>query len=495
MKLRLRAWWLKPVAPLVVIGAVKLLMQLALNGIYGLHTDELYYILSGQHPAFGYVDFPPVTPMLARLDTALFGISPWALRLFPAITGAGMVVLTGLCALELGASRKVAALASVVAFLSPYLLATWLFQTVEFDEFLWLLAIYILLRIIRTGDGRLFIALGVDLGIGVETKFTIIGLWLGVAIAILLSRELRSFLRSPTLWIGAIIAVAAAVPNLGWQVANRYPTLTYIRNHGSDIAQGGGPAAFIGLFIVIIGPVLLPLWIAGMVFLWREPRYRPMAVLVAVTILLFLPDGKAYYPGPTVPFVLAAGCVAVGRIARGSVRRWAVGSVVAAGALEALVLSPIILPLVPPSAMHRTGIDKLNPDFANTYGWRQMTEQVGAVYDALPSDQRAQATVLTSSDGQAGAIDIYGGSEHLPEAISPHLTFWYWKPAGLDPTTIVSVGYAPSELSFLCGSITEAGSVTIPYSIDNLNQGAPILVCTDLREPLDRAWPTLRNFS
>ena len=168
---------------------------------------------------------------------------------------------------------------------------------------------------------------------------------------------------------------------------------------------------------------------------------------------------------------------------------------VAAGALEAVVLSPIILPLVPPSAMHRTGIDKINPDFANSYGWTQMTEQVGAVYNALPPDQRAHAAILTSADGQAGAIDIYGGTEHLPQAISPHLSFWYWKPVGLDPTTIVSVGYAPGDLSFLCGSINRAGTVTIPYSIDNLNQGAPILVCTDLREPLDQAWPTLRNFS
>jgi len=484
-----------PVAPVILIALLKLGMQLALNGVYGLHTDELYYIASGQHPAFGYVDFPPVTPMLARLDTSLFGISPWALRLMPAITGAGMVVFTGLCALELGAGRRTAALASVVAFLSPYLLATWLFQTVEFDEFLWLVAIYLLLRIIRTGDGRLFIALGLDLGIGIETKFTIAALWIGVAFTILISRELRPFLRSRTLWIGVAIALVAAVPNLAWQVANGYPSLIYTLNHSSDIAHSGGPAAFLELFVLLIGPALLPLWMAGMVFLWREPRHRPTFGLVCLTILLFLPEGKAYYPGPTVPFVLAAGCVAVGRIRRGSLRRWAAGAVVAAGALEAVVLSPLILPVVPPSAMHRTGIDKLNPDFANTYGWQQMTEQVGAVYNGLPPAERAHAAILTSIDGQAGAIDVYGGAEHLPQAISPHLTFWYWKPAGLNPSTIVAVGYAPGHLSFLCGSITRAGHVTIPYSIDNLNQGAPILVCTDLREPLDQAWPTLRNFS
>ncbi len=495
MRWNVGAWWRKPLAPLMLIAAVKLALQLALNGAYGLHTDELYYILSGQHPAFGYVDFPPVTPLLARLDTAIFGISPWTLRLFPALTGAGMVSLSGLCALELGGSRQVAILASVVALVSPYLLATWLFQTVEFDELIWLLAIFLMLRIIRTGDGRLFVALGLDLGVGIETKYTIIALWLGVLVAVLMSPELRRFLRSRFLWIGAIIAVAAAMPNLAWQVANGYPTLTYTLNHSSDIKQSGGPAAFVELFMLVVGPVLLPLWIAGLVFLWRNARYRPLVVIVALTILLFLPDGKAYYPAPTVPFVLAAGCVAVGRIAGASRRRWAVGWIVVAGVLEAVILSPIILPLVPPSAMHQSGIDKLNPDFANTYGWTQMTEQVGAVYNALPADQRAHAVILASIDGQAAAIDIYGGAEKLPQAISPHLTFWYWKPSGLDPTTLVTVGYAPQDLKFLCGSLTRAGTVMIPYSIDNLNQGAPILVCTDLHEPLDAAWSTLRNFS
>jgi hypothetical protein len=145
--------------------------------------------------------------------------------------------------------------------------------------------------------------------------------------------------------------------------------------------------------------------------------------------------------------------------------------------------------------MHRTGVDKVNPDFANTVGWPEMTEQVGAVYNGLPPAQRSRTAILTSIDGQAGAIDIYGGRDQLPQAISPHLNFWFWKPAHVDATTLVTVGYEPSQLTFLCGTITPAGTVTIPYSISNLNQGTPILVCTNLREPVDAAWPALRNFS
>ncbi len=490
-----RRWWQHPTAPLLAIAAVKLAIHLALNGVYGLHTDELYYILSGQHPALGYVDFPPVTPMLAWVDTSIFGISPWTLRLLPALTGAVVVFLTGMCARELGGGRGASIFASVVALMSPLLLSTWLFQTVELDLLTWVIAIYLLLRILRTGDGRLFILLGVDLGVGFETKFTIVGLCAAIAVAVLVSRDLRPSLRTRYPWIGLVIALALAAPNVGWQVANGFPTLTYTRNHGADIAHGGGIATFVVELVLSIGPLLLPLWIAGLIFLLRDRRLRPVAVLVVVAILLFLPDGKGYYPAPTIPFVLAAGCVAISRIVVVTRRRWAAGLVVAGGLLELAVLLPIILPVVPTASLHGAGIDRVNPDFANTAGWPEMTAQVGAVYDALPPAQRARTTILTSIDGQAAAIDIYGGSEHLPQAISPHLSFWYWRPADLDPTTLVTVGYEPSELAFLCGTVTRAGTVTIPDAIVNLNQRAPILICTNLRESISAAWPALRNFS
>jgi dolichyl-phosphate-mannose-protein mannosyltransferase len=490
----LPTWWRRPAAPVLAIAAVQLALHLSLIGRYGLHTDELYYVLSGQHPAFGYVDFPPVTPLLARLDTAVFGISPWTLRLLPALTGAGMVVLSGLCALELGGGRTAATLAALVALLSPYLLATWLFQTVEFDELLWLVSIYLLLRLITTGDRRLFLLLGLALGIGFETKLTIVALWAAIAVAVLLSSNVRPLLRTRYPWAGAVIALFLAAPNIAWQVANGFPTLTYLTNHSSDIAQGGGPASFIELFVLLTGPVLFPLWVAGLVLLWRKRDFRPLAVLVAIAVLAFLPDGKAYYPAPTVPFALAAGCVAVTKAS--SLRRtWVQRGVVIGGVIEAALVSTIVLPLVPADAMHRTGIDRLNPDFANTVGWPEMTQQVGAVFNSLPPAERMHGAILTAIDGQAGAIDIYGGAGHLPQAISPHLSFWYWKPAGLEPTAIVTVGYSRADLGFLCGTISEAGHVRIPYGVDNLNQGAPILVCTDLRDSLGTAWRRLRNFS
>src|SRR3974377_1245858 len=76
-------------------AVVVLLVHLATNGNLGFHTDEFYYINCGRHPALGYVDCPPIVPLLAGLETDLLGATPWALRLLPTLLGAFMVVLSG----------------------------------------------------------------------------------------------------------------------------------------------------------------------------------------------------------------------------------------------------------------------------------------------------------------------------------------------------------------------------------------------------------------
>lgn len=407
----MRRWWHRPTAPLLFLAAVKFAIHLATNGVYGFQRDEMYYVTSGQHPALGYVDYPPVTPMLAWLNTSIFGISPWTLRLFPALAGAAVVFLAGIVA------------------------------------------------------------------------------------AVLVSRDLRPLLRTRYPWVGFVIAMALFAPNIAWQIANDFPSLTYIRNHSADISNSGGALTFTADFLLYIGPLILPLWVAGLLSLLRDQRLRPMGVLTVVAILLLLPEGKAYYPAPTIPLVLAAGCIAVGRIVSMTRRRRVTGLVVAGGVIQLAVLLPVILPVVPTSSLHTFGLDKLRQDFADTVGWPDLASQVAAVYNGLPGSQRATSSILASNYGEAGAVDIYGGSEHLPQAISPHLTFWYWKPANLDATTLVTVGFNPSDIAFLCGTVTRAGTVVMPDSVINQEAGTPILICAHLRESINAAWSSLRSFS
>jgi Dolichyl-phosphate-mannose-protein mannosyltransferase len=378
----------------------------------------------------------------------------------------------------------------------PLLLgANWLFQTVTFDQLTWVVALYLVLRLLKEGGSpRLWLLLGIDIGIGFETKFTILALCAGIAIAVLSSADLRARLRTPWPWTALAIAVLLALPNVAWQVANGFPTLTYVTNHSADISQSGGIATFLASFVVYIGPLVLPLWIAGWFVLLRDARLRPVGLMALVALLVLLPEGKAVYPAPTILVVLAAGCVGVGRITGDRSRHRFIAAIVVASLIETAALIRIGIPLVPTASLHSAGLDKIRQDFADTVGWPELAAQVGAQYDALPAGQRAATAILAVNYGEAGAIDIYGQGLGLPQALSGQLSFWSWKPAHVPATSLLTVGYAPADLRFLCGSITKVSTVVVPYSVSNQEQGTPILMCTSLKESLDDAWPALRHF-
>src|SRR5262245_61706312 len=198
-------------------------LHLATNATLGFHTDEFYYLACGNHPAFGYVDFPPIVPLLARLETGLLGISPWKLRVLPSVLGGVLVVLCGLYVRRLGGSLRLQALALLTGITAPYLVGSnWVFQTVTFDQVVWVVALYWFLAVVIDRRPRDWLALGITLGLGLEVKYTVVGLVAGIGVAVLLTPSLRTALRTRYPWIAAGSALLIWSPNLAWQVANGF---------------------------------------------------------------------------------------------------------------------------------------------------------------------------------------------------------------------------------------------------------------------------------
>ena len=270
-------------------AAAVIALHLATNRTLGFHTDELYYLDSGRHPAFGYVDFPPIVPLLARVETGLLGVSPWTLRLLPSLLGGFLVALSGLYVRRLGGSPGLQAIALLTAAAAPFLLGSnWVFQTVTFDQVTWMVAMYWFLCVVLDRSPRHWIYLGITLGIGLEVKFTIIGFIAGIAVAVVLTPALRSELRTRYPWIAAAIALLIWAPNLVWQVGEGFPTLTYVTNHGGS---GGGPLVYLIQFGVYFF-FLIPVWLIGMVSVFRSPVLRPIGIASAVPLVLFLFGGR-----------------------------------------------------------------------------------------------------------------------------------------------------------------------------------------------------------
>jgi 4-amino-4-deoxy-L-arabinose transferase-like glycosyltransferase len=468
-------------------------VHLATNGVLGFHIDELYYMDSGRHPAFGYVDYPPIVPMLARLETSLLGVTPWALRVLPALVGAVNVMLCGAYVRKLGGSLRLQALGLLVGLTMPLLLGTWLFQTVVFDQLAWMLSLYWFLSLVIDRKPRYWILLGLTLGVGLEVKFLILALIAGFVLAVLLTPALRQDLRTRYPWIAGALMLVIWLPNIVWQIANGLPTLTYVLNHQGDIQSGGGVANFVVLFLVLL-LLLTPLWIAGFISLFRTLRLRPVAIACAVPLVVYLFVGKFYYPAPTIAIVMAAGLLALSRVQRPRLRWGLVIAVIVAGLLDAVVVAKEALPTTPASRLHATGLDTANADLASTVGWVAVTQQLTRIYGALSASERATTVIVSSDYGVTGALDIFGNRKLLPASYSPQLSDWYLLPQHVAATDVLMVGYTPSDVDWMCTSARIVAHLTTPYNVVAPEQDAPVTFC-NLKAPLPEVWGQLKDFS
>ena len=485
----------RPAAVLLYGAAAACLIavHLATNGVLGFHIDELYYLDSGRHPAFGYVDFPPIVPLLSRLETGLLGVTPWALRLLPALVGGVNAILCGAYVRKLGGSLRLQALALLLGITEPLLLGTWLFQTVVFDQLAWMLSLYWLLALVIDRKPRTWMLLGITLGIGLEIKFLILGLIAGIVAGVLVTPSLRRDLRTPWPWVAGAVMLLIWSPNLVWQIVNGLPTLTYVLNHQGSIQSGGGPLDFVVLFLVLLF-FLAPLWVAGFISLFRNGALRPVAIACAVPIVLFLLVGKFYYPAPTIPIVMAAGLMAFSRVERQRLRSGLAIAIVIAGLLDGLVGLKAGVPTTPPDRLHATGLDVSNTDFASTVGWVAITQQMTAIYAALSPAERSTTVIVSSDYGVTGALKIYGNPKLLPQSYSPQLSDFYWLPQHVAATDVLMVGYAPSDVGWMCTSARVVAHLVVPYHVVNYEQGDPVTFCS-LKAPLPDVWGGLRDFS
>src|SRR6476659_5400050 len=80
-------------ALVLYIATAKLLLHLLTVARYGIFRDEMYYLACSRHMAWGYVDHPPFTVLIAWISRVVLGSSPLGVRLLPIITGAAVVWL------------------------------------------------------------------------------------------------------------------------------------------------------------------------------------------------------------------------------------------------------------------------------------------------------------------------------------------------------------------------------------------------------------------
>src|ERR1700758_1240610 len=337
---------------IAVFSMTALLVHLLTNGRYGYFRDELYYIACGRHLDLGYVDQPPLSILLLRSSQMLLGDSLFAIRLLPALAGAGIVALTGLIAREVGGRGWAIALGCAGSLCALFNLAVGNFFSMNaFEPLFWMGSVYLLVRIINGGSPTLWLWFGVLLGLGLENKHSTAFFAVGIFLALLLTPERRHFAKK-WIWFGALIAFAITLPNILWEAQHHWPTyelLNNIAHSNKNVALS--PAEFIKQQAVFMNPGTLPIWIGGLLWLFASRdgrRYRVLGITYLLTLAEFIVlHGKSYYLGPAYPMLFAAGGVAVERVFAARLQWFKpvlLGAILVTGAL----ITPLAVPILPP---------------------------------------------------------------------------------------------------------------------------------------------------
>ncbi|MEV4602635.1 glycosyltransferase family 39 protein [Amycolatopsis sp. NPDC049253] len=468
-----------------IVVLVQAAVLTVLSGGYGFHRDEFYYVAAGNRLAWGYVDQPPLTPALARLATSLFGDTAPGLRVVATLAGVATVVVLASLAREFGAGYAGQVITAVVTALSGYVLVvSHMLSTTTIDMLVWSVLGLFTVKLLKTGDHRWWLAIGAATGVGLLNKWLVPLLLLALGVSVFITGPRKVF-RTWWLAAGAAIALAAVAPVLVWEARNGWPMVAF----AGGISENDGAEnrlMFVPLQIAYLSPALVPVWIAGIVRLWKTPRLRSLALAYPVLCVVLLAlGGKAYYSLPLLMLLTAAGVQpALEWFARRRARRWWL----AAAALGAAVSLAIGLPIVPAQALGP--VLALNKEQGEQIGWPGFVTTVADAWRQIP--EKANAVVFTSNYGEAGAIEHYGPAHDLPAPYSGHMSYADWGPP---PDRIDGAVVLVGSFDRPARAFTGCREVAVQDTgIDNDEQGTPVALCTGTTAAWSALWPSLRHF-
>jgi 4-amino-4-deoxy-L-arabinose transferase-like glycosyltransferase len=492
-------WALQPMPVRVggwvwVVAAVQAAVLLATSMRYGYHRDEMYFIVAGSHPAFGYPDQPPLVPLLCWAMHAIASGSLLMLRTPSAFAAAATTILAGLVAREVGGGTRAQIIAAACTACSGFALAVGHFvTTTTFDLLSTTVLGWLAIRAIVRGSGASILAAGIVVGVGVEAKPQV-GLVAAVMVATLIVVGPRSPIRSWWAAGGAVCAVALAAPYVIWQQQHGWPQLTVAGNIAGT--QEGGRAGFLPFQLVMVSPLLVPVWVAGLLAPfrragWHQLRFVPITYAV-MAVLYLAGNGHAYYLASLYPVLLGLGALPAGE--------WTIRApkhtrrLIVALALSATISAFIALPLLPARDLHGSIVMALNPAQGETVGWPRFVQTVSTAWQQVPAAERRRTAIFTGNYGEAGVIDLFGQALQLPPVYSGHNGFseWGMPPAGDTRALLVGFNNAADAAPYFKRCRTLA-TVNDRVALNNNEQSLPVMLCRPTA-PWPTLWPQLTHY-
>lgn len=489
--------------------SLKVALNLFAAPHFGFHRDELLHLALANHLDWGYKEVPPFIALLAKLSLTFFGDTVFTARIFPTIAAGLIIWLTGLITFELGGKKFAISLACLTLLFSPAFVASdYLFQPVVFDQLWWVLAVYLLIKYINTANLNYLYGLGLVVGIGMLTKYTMAFFTSSLLAGILISEQ-RKILKTKHLFVAALLALILFLPNIIWQFQHHFPVITHMKTLQKQQLNYLSPINFIQQQLTVNGIALL-VWLPGLVFVLFSRQLSKYKFLAFAYVLIFLfllkMNGKNYYLFGAYPMLFAAGGFAFEKIIKA--RYYALRTfVIALFTLPNLVLLPLLLPIlslektlavirfdsqyIPPMRFAITWEDHkqhpLTQDYADMLGWEEMVAETAKIFNSLTLKERAKTVIIADNYGEAGAFYRFGPKYHLPTVVCLNSSFALWAPKNLLSQNIIYI----SDDKDISDLLPIVGSSKLMYEVANplaREHGTGIFLLTKVKPEINKIY-------
>jgi len=498
----------------IALAAASVVLHVLVNlwSPYGFHRDEFLYLAMGDHLRLWSMDFPPFIAVIANISRALLGESLAAIRFFPALAGALLIVIASDIARRLGGGMFAQILAAVAMLLPTiYLRPAGLFQPVVFDQLWWTLGMWCLLLWKQSGDNRWWIGIGAAMGVGLFTKFSILFFGFGVLTGLLATPDRRMLVtRWP--WIALALTLAIGLPSIVGQIALGFPVTAQIADlQSSQLVRVSAVDFVTGQFMMLgLSTIVAVAGLIGLLLSRAFIQYRILGwTFVGAFAILLALHGKAYYLGPAYPAMIGAGAVIIESLGAGSGRIVFRGAITGVVVLGGLIGLPMGLPILPPLEMQgyaqalgvtsavktNTGdVLRLPQDYADMLGWEERVAAMAKAYHEIPLAARAETIIIAGNYGEAGAIDFLGPRLGLPHALCVSGSYWFFGPGTLPGNNALTIGIDKDDLRKYWNIVTPVAELRNEWTVPE-ERHLTIYYCEHARTSVQHLWPSFAGIN